>query len=51
MEKLDNFRRTVNRKIRAGQTEELRTLPISAQVAGMEQKEFYANFDNAFLQL
>ena len=51
MEKLDNFRRTVNRKIIAGQTEELLKLTKSSQVAGMEQKEFYANFDNAFLQL
>ena len=51
MEKLDNFRRTVNRKITAGQTEELLKLTKSSQVAGMEQKEFYANFDNAFLQL
>lgn len=51
IEKLDNFRRTVNRKITAGQTEELLKLTKSTQFAGMEQKEFYANFDNAFLHL
>lgn len=51
IEKLDNFRRTVNRKITAGQTEELLKLTKSSQFAGMEQKEFYANFDNAFLHL
>ena len=52
IEKLDNFRLTVNRKIMAGQTEELLRMTKSAShFAGMGQKEFYANFDNAFLQL
>lgn len=51
IEKLDNFRRTVNRKITAGQTDELLKLTKSSQFAGMEQKEFYANFDSAFLHL
>lgn len=51
MEKLDSFRQTVNRKLTAGQTEELLRLTKSSQFAGMEQKEFYANFDNAFLHL
>ncbi|WP_455584929.1 DUF6377 domain-containing protein [Bacteroides sp.] len=49
--KLETFRRTVNRKITAGQTEELLKLTKSSQFAEMEQKEFYANFDNAFLHL
>lgn len=51
IEKLDTFRRTVHRKVTAGQTEELLKLTKSSQLAGTEQKEFYANFDNAFLQL
>ena len=51
IEKLDRFRSTVNRKITAGQAEELLKLTKSSQFAGVEQKEFYANFDNAFLHL
>ena len=51
IEKLDAFRRTVNRKLIAGQTEELLKMTKSSQFAEMEQKEFYANFDNAFLHL
>ena len=51
IEKLDRFRSTVNRKITAGQAEELLKLTKSSQFAGVEQKEFYANFDNTFLQL
>ena len=52
IEKLDNFRLTVNRKIMAGQTEELLRMTKSASpFAGMGQKEFSANFDNSFLQL
>ncbi len=51
IEKLDRFRSTVNRKIMAGQTEELLKLTKSSQFASMEQKEFYASFDSAFLQI
>ena len=52
IEKLDHFRLTVNRKIMAGQTEELLRMTKSAShLTGLGQKEFYANFDNAFLQL
>lgn len=51
IEKLDNFRRTVSRKVTAGQTEDLLKLTKSSQFAGTEQKEFYANFDHAFLHL
>lgn len=51
IEKLDNFRRVVHRKASAGQVEDLLKLTKSSQFAGMEQKEFYANFDNAFLHL
>ena len=51
IEKLDRFRSTVNRKITAGQADDLLKLTKSSQFAGVEQKEFYANFDNAFLHL
>ncbi len=51
IEKLDSFRHTVNRKIMAGQTEELLRMTKSSSFAGIGQKDFYANFDNAFLQL
>lgn len=51
IEKLDSFRRTVNRKITAGQIDDLLRITKSTNYAGMEQKEFYANFDNAFLEL
>ena len=51
IEKLDRFRSTVSRKIMAGQTEELLKLTKSSQFASMEQKEFYASFDSAFLQI
>ena len=51
IEKLDRFRSTVNRKIVAGQADDLLRLTKSSQFASNEQKEFYANFDNAFLQI
>ncbi len=51
IEKLDRFRSTVNRKIMAGQIEELLKITKSSQFASMEQKEFYASFDSAFLQI
>ncbi len=51
IEKLDRFRSTVNRKIVAGQVDELLRMTKSSQFVSNEQKEFYANFDNAFLQI
>ena len=51
IEKLDRFRSTVNRKIVAGQVDDLLRLTKSSQFASNEQKEFYANFDSAFLQI
>ncbi len=51
IEKLYHFRRTVHRKITAGQTDELLRMTKSAQRSDMEQQELYANFDRAFLQL
>ena len=49
--KLHSFRRTVNRKIMAGQTDDLLKMTKSSEMAEAEQKEFYANFDMAFLHL
>lgn len=51
IEKLYHFRRTVHRKITAGQQEELLRLTKSAQRSDAEQQELYANFDRAFLHL
>jgi len=49
--KLHSFRRTVNRKITAGQTDELLKMTKSSDMAEAEQKEFYTNFDMAFLHI
>ncbi len=49
--KLHNFRRTVNRKITAGQIDELLKMTKSPDMVESEQKEFYSNFDLAFLHL
>ncbi len=51
IEKLSHFRRTVHRKISAGQTEELLRMTKSAQRSDAEQQELHANFDRAFLHL
>ncbi|MCD8081707.1 MAG: DUF6377 domain-containing protein [Bacteroides sp.] len=51
IEKLYHFRRTVHRKITAGQTDELLRMTKSAQRSDAEQQELYANFDRAFLHL
>lgn len=51
IEKLENFRRMVNRKLVVGQAEEVLRITRSSQYADVEQKEFYANFDGAFLHL
>lgn len=49
--KLYSFRRTVSRKIRVGQTEELLRMTKDSDVTEIEQKEFFTNFDLAFLHL
>lgn len=49
--KLHNFRRTVNRKITAGQIDELLKMTKPSDMAESEKKEFYSNFDLAFLHL
>lgn len=49
--RLDGYRRMVNKKISAGQTEELLKMVRSREVLDTGLKELYANFDTAFLHL
>jgi hypothetical protein len=50
IEKLDAYRRMVNKKIMNGQTEELMKINRSQNVLDNELKELYAIFDGAFLR-
>lgn len=49
--RLDAYRRMVNKKISAGQTEELLKMVRSREVLDTGLKELYENFDSAFLHL
>lgn len=49
--RLDSYRRMVNKKISAGQTEELLKMVRSREVLDSGLKELYQNFDSAFLHL
>lgn len=49
--KLDAYRRMVNKKISGGQTAELFKITRSQDALEDELKELYRNFDSAFLQL
>lgn len=49
--RLDAYRRMVNKKISAGQTEELLKMVRSREVLDTGLKELYQNFDSAFLHL
>lgn len=51
IDKLDAYRRMVNRKLASGQTEELLKITRSQNALDDELKELYANFDTAFLHL
>lgn len=51
IDKLCAFRQLVNRKLIAGQTEELLKLTKSYKLAENEQNEFYHYFDSAFLHM
>lgn len=51
IDKLENYRKMVNRKVAAGQIDELFKATKSAQSTDMELKEFYTRFDNTFLHL
>lgn len=51
IDKLDTYRRMVNKKITAGQTAELQAMVRSRDVLEDGLKELYENFDIAFLRL
>lgn len=51
IDRLDAYRRMVNKKISNGQTEELLKMVHSHDVLDADLKELYENFDKAFLHL
>lgn len=51
MDKLQQFSKLVNRKLSAGQVEELQKLTKSGKFIEEQSKEFYAVFDDAFLHI
>lgn len=51
IDKLENFRKMVIKKIVSGQTAELLKITKSTDIQENELKEFYSNFDNTFLHL
>jgi len=51
IDKLDNYRRTLNKTAVSGKIDDLLQAIKSKQFIGDELKEFYTNFDNTFLQL
>lgn len=51
MDRLDNFGKLVVRKITAGQSEELVKLTKSAKFVEEQNKQFYEDFDAAFLHI
>lgn len=51
IDKLEEFRKTANRKLKVGQVNELYKLTLSTSLINDELKEFYRNFDTVFLNL
>ncbi len=49
--KLDEFRKTINRKLKAKQIDEVKTLTDTPTLAQNELKEFYHSFDAIFLHV
>lgn len=49
--KLDEYRKKINRKIKAGMVEEVKKMTDASSLASNELKEFYANFDAIFLHI
>ncbi len=49
--KLDEYRKTINRKIKANQIDEVKKLTDTPTMAQNELKEFYRNFDVIFLHV
>lgn len=48
--KLDEFRKTINRKMKTGQSEEVKQI-TEASIVKKELKEFYHSFDSVFLRI
>ncbi|MCD8261903.1 MAG: DUF6377 domain-containing protein [Bacteroides sp.] len=51
IQKIGEYRKTVNRKIRTGQIDDLYRMTASTQALQTETKEFYKKFDEAFLHI
>lgn len=51
IDKLDAYRRMINKKIINGQIDQLKQITGSGELLDEELKELFANFDTAFLQL
>nr|WP_320039349.1 DUF6377 domain-containing protein [uncultured Bacteroides sp.] len=51
IDKLESYRKMVNKKINGGQVTELLKITKSSEVLESELKDFYVNFDNTFLHL
>ena len=51
IDKLENYRRMVNKSITSGKVPELYEITKSRQLIENELKEFYDNFDNTFLHI
>ena len=49
--KLEEFRKSINRKLKVGQIEDVKAMTDSSATASNELKEFYQNFDTIFLHL
>ena len=51
IDKMDGFRRMVNKKLTAGQVAELQSVTRSHEMMDQEIEELYRNFDKAFLRI
>lgn len=51
IDKFEDFRKTANRKLKAGQAEDLYKITSDTSLMNEELKEFYGNFDTIFLNL
>lgn len=51
LDKLDEYRRNVNRKIKAGQVEALQKLTTSTSTLEKDAQELYQDFDSTFLEV
>lgn len=49
--KQEEFRKSINRKLKVGQIEDVKNITDSSTMAASELKEFYHNFDTIFLHL